>query len=320
MAAIVATIVTPSYNQAPYIRQTIRSVLEQRCPAVEHIVVDGGSNDGTVDILREYGSQFPDRFRWVSEPDHGQAHAFNKGLAMARGEYIGWQNSDDYYLPEAFTVPIAYLVDHPEVLAVYSGCELVNQHGIHMALAPIGPFEYRRLLMHCCISNQSAFIRKDVLLACGGLDLDLHYALDYDLWLRLGLLGPLVYLPGIRGAFRHLPDAKSAAGFARMAQETFEVVERVSADPALPIELRPTAEVALQRHRLVAVLAALVAKQRARATDLLRDALTVEPTLATRRGPGNSGYRSGSILKRKARSKFEPAYHLRPCTDLRAVP
>ena len=274
------SIITPSFNHAAYIRQTIESVLSQDYPDTEHIVVDGGSIDGTVEMLREYGERYPERFRWVSEPDQGQAHAFNKGLAMARGEFIGWQNSDDYYLPDAFAVPLRYLQAHPDVGAVYSGCELVSQHGMHMALASIGPFDYRRLLTHCCISNQSAFIRKDALLASGGLDMRLHYALDYDLWLRLGLTWQLVYLPGVRGAFRHLPSAKSAAGFARMAEEDFTVVERIAAHPSLPSELAPAAHAAVQRRRLIALFLETLRAGSERSASLLRDALDFDPTLA----------------------------------------
>ena len=274
------SVITPSYNQAPYICKTIESVLAQDHPSVEHIVIDGGSTDGTVEILRDYEERYPDRFRWLSERDHGQADAFNKGLAMARGEFVGWQNSDDYYLHNTFSGAIRCLRARAEVVAVYSGCELVNQYGTHMALASIKPFDYRSLLRYCCISNQAAFIRKDALLACGGLNVTLHYALDYDLWLRLGLIGPLVYLPGVRGAFRHLPSAKSAAGFTRMAEENYTVVEAAISHPAFPPELTSIAEGAVQHHRLIAVLAAVVDGRKERAADLLREAVDFDPTLA----------------------------------------
>src|SRR5438105_1254200 len=104
------SIVIPSFNHSQYIRRTIDSILRQPFKQVELIVVDGGSKDGTVDILCDYMTRFPDRFRFVSEPDDGQSDALNKGIAMARGEIIGWQNADDYYLPGAFEKPVSYLL------------------------------------------------------------------------------------------------------------------------------------------------------------------------------------------------------------------
>jgi hypothetical protein len=228
------SVITPSYNHGSYIRDTIESVLAQDYPHVEHIVVDGGSVDGTVEILREYGERYPDRFRWVSEPDKGQSDAFNKGLAMARGSFVGWQNSDDYYYPNVFGEAIQHLIDNPDVAAVYSECDQVNENGGVRSRFKGQPFDLGRLLQDNYIANQSAFIRTAVLRNVGGLPTDLHYVMDYDLWLRVSLRYRIDYVPGVRAAWRILPDAKSWAGKVHVLQELVAVIERVLSDPLLP--------------------------------------------------------------------------------------
>ena len=267
------SIITPSFNHASYIRQTIESVLAQDYPAVEHIVVDGGSTDGTVEILREYGARHPDRFRWVSEPDRGQSHAFNKGLAMACGEFIGWQNSDDYYYPNVFAEAIRYLMAHPEAAAVYSDLHVLDADG---SLVPQpwagGAFDLGRLLDNNFIANQTAFFRRDALVTLGGVDEDRHYAMDYDLYLRLGLRFRLTYLPGLRGVWRELPTVKTVAGLTKALTERVEIIEWVLKDPLLPANLvRPGME-AFERHVFSALLESLLAGEDMGAIAMVRRA------------------------------------------------
>ena len=119
------TIVTPSYNQGQFIRATIDSVLTQDYPAVEYLVVDGGSTDGTIDILRSYG----DRVRWTSGPDAGQTDAIHRGFAAATGKYIAWLNSDDVYLPGAISAAVAELEAHPGTGLLYGGAEFIDRDG-----------------------------------------------------------------------------------------------------------------------------------------------------------------------------------------------
>lgn len=178
------SIITPSYNQAAYIKQTIESVLRQDYPAIEHIVVDGGSTDGTQMILRQY-SQLGDRFRYISEPDRGQSHAINKGLKMARGEIIGWLNSDDTYYPQAVTKAVNSLVRNPEWAMVYGKGLHINEHNKILYKYPWVPFDRKKMFYHCIICQPTAFIRKHVMEEIGGVDEDLHFCMDYDLWLRI---------------------------------------------------------------------------------------------------------------------------------------
>lgn len=272
------SIITPSYNHAPYIRQTIDSVFAQDYLHVEQIVADGGSTDGTVEILKEYAARYPERFRWVSERDRGQSHAFNKGLAMARGEFIGWQNSDDYYLPNVFAEPIHYLLAHPNTSAVFGEVRMLDERtGKLVQQFPGGRFDYGRLLEDNYIPNQALFMRRSVLDACGGLDERLHYAMDYDLYLRLGVDHRVAYLPATRGIWRSTPNVKTVAGLIHALRERVAIVERAIQNPALSPELAARGRVAIQRHIFSALVEELVHGNDARAGDLLHTALRYDP-------------------------------------------
>src|SRR5262249_45140624 len=130
------SIVTPSFNQGRFIRETIESVLLQDYPNLEYMVIDGGSTDETVSILERYR----DRFFWVSEPDRGQAHAINKGWKRAKGDILAWLNSDDMYLPGAISNAARYLVDHPEIGLVYGDGYHVAEDGRMLSLYPTERF------------------------------------------------------------------------------------------------------------------------------------------------------------------------------------
>lgn len=181
------SIITPSYNQAAFIQQTIDSVWRQDYPAIEHIVVDGGSTDGTQTILKQYSQQLGDRFRYISEPDRGQSHAINKGLQMAKGEIIGWLNSDDTYFPQAVTKAVNSLTSHPDWAMVYGKGLHINEKNKIMYKYPWVPFDRKKMFYHCIICQPTAFIRKHVLEDVGGVDEDLHFCMDYDLWLRISV-------------------------------------------------------------------------------------------------------------------------------------
>ncbi len=251
------SVITPSYNHAHYIRQTIESVFNQGYSSVEHIVVDGGSTDGTVEILKECADRYPGRFRWISEPDQGQSDAFNKGLAMARGAVIGWQNSDDYYLPNAFAPSLDYLGQHPEVAVVYGDCKLVDEVGNVVDESLVGPFDLGRLFHACFVPNQTAFIRRDALVSVGGLDRDLHSVMDLDLFLKLALSHRFHYLPGLRAAYRLLSTAKISVGRLSGRLETISVVERILTDPLVPPQVAEQGRQALLFHLHDALIFAL---------------------------------------------------------------
>lgn len=176
------SIITPSLNQGKYIEETILSVLAQDYENVEYIVIDGGSTDGTLDILRKYDG----RLTWRSEPDNGQSHAVNKGLRLARGSIIGWLNSDDTYTENAVGEAVSFLKANPRHAMVYGEADIVNERGKRIGAYETEPFDLERLSKHCPICQPSAFIRAEVLAEAGGLDERLHYCMDMDLWIRIG--------------------------------------------------------------------------------------------------------------------------------------
>jgi GT2 family glycosyltransferase len=181
------SIITPSFNQGQFIRQTIESVLQQDYPHLEHIVVDGGSTDDTLAILEHY-SQLDTRFRFVAEPDRGQSHAINKGLALARGEIIGWLNSDDTYEAGAVMKAVKALQQHPDWGMVHGNAYVTNESNQKVAVFPFPPqlpVGARELFECCHICQPSAFIRKDVWEEVGGVDEKLNFCMDYDLWIRI---------------------------------------------------------------------------------------------------------------------------------------
>jgi glycosyltransferase involved in cell wall biosynthesis len=230
------TIVTPSFNQGQYIEATIRSVLAQDYPAIEYIVMDGGSTDGTLEILRRYG----DRLRWVSARDGGQADAINRGWRSGDGEILAWLNSDDVYLPGAVSAAVAALHQHPAALGVYGDCDYIDEHGRLIDTHPTGPFDYPALVRSLItpVPQPATFLRRDAVAAIGYLDEELSMVLDLDLWLRLGLRGPLVYLPRRLAHFREHASSKTVARQALAAPEILAIYRRLFARPDLPPAIR----------------------------------------------------------------------------------
>lgn len=178
------SIITPSFNQAAYIQETILSVKMQDYPYIEHIVIDGGSTDGTQDIL-EYYKSLGGQFRYISEPDRGQSDAINKGLKMAKGEIIGWLNSDDTYLEGAVSEAVNALKEHENWAMVYGNAYHTNENSKILNSYPIKPFDRRELFHFCIICQPAAFIRKNIFEIVGGVDVTLDHCMDYDLWMRI---------------------------------------------------------------------------------------------------------------------------------------
>jgi len=218
------SIVTPSFGQAEFIGETIESVASQGYEHFEHLVVDGGSTDGTVAALGEYPN-----LQWVSEPDHGQAHAINKGLLAARGDILAYINSDDFYLPGAFEHVAKIFNDNPDVGMVVGGCDCVDQNS-----NKIGHYRARfdsveDLIRYwgwddwVCIPQPSTFWRRSVLEQVGLFDLDRHMALDYDMWLRIVQVTKVRTTDRTLAAFRLAPDTKTVSRTHEMYLEEFEV-------------------------------------------------------------------------------------------------
>lgn len=219
------SIITPSYNHAQFIDATIRSVVEQDYPNLEYIIIDGGSTDGSQEIIRSWAERFPARLvYWVSEPDRGQTDAINKGFSRARGEILAWLNSDDTYQPEAVSRAAQYLIEHPKVGLVYGDANLIDQAGEIIGKFPARQTDYRRLRRgYVHIPQQAAFFRTDLWHKVGPLDPTFYFAMDYDLWVRLASQAPIHYVAQPWANFRLHSQGKSVVADDRCWPEMLRV-------------------------------------------------------------------------------------------------
>jgi glycosyltransferase involved in cell wall biosynthesis len=245
------SILTPSYNQAAFLEETIRSVLEQDYPHIEYLIVDGGSTDGSVEIIRHYAetgltTSTPNGRRvdwWVSEPDRGQTDALNKGFAHARGEILAWLNSDDTYLPGAVSEAVEFLTTHPDVAMVYADANLIDEHGAVLGRFPARQTDLRRMLRGSVhIPQQTTFFWARHWRQVGPLDPSFQFAMDYDLWVRLAKFGPLTYHPRLWANFRLHGQGKSTTLDDRCYPEMLRVYRRtVQPRPAWRWAISPLA-------------------------------------------------------------------------------
>lgn len=224
------SIVTPSYNQAPYLKQTIRSVLGQDYPHIEYIVVDGGSTDSSVDVIEKYADRLA---YWISEKDSGQAEAINKGFARANGEIVTWLNSDDYYMLNTISVVVRCFEQHPDVVMVYGDMLAVDGDGRTLNVLKYKQLSLEDLLCFQILGQPSVFFRRSALEKVGLLDTTFHFMLDHHLWIRLAQQGRILHVPQIWSAARYHAGAKNRARAAEFGQEAFRVLDWAKRQPAL---------------------------------------------------------------------------------------
>lgn len=221
------TIVTPSYNQADYLERTMLSVLNQDYPNIEYIVIDGGSTDGSIDIIKKYEDRLS---YWISEPDTGQSNAINKGFKNATGEIFNWLNSDDLLMPSATTIAVHYLTSHPEYGMVYGDRLVVDENDQVLSCIELPSFRRSLLQFGRFLPQETSFFRRDLWRRANGLNENLHISMDRDLWLRFVKLGTLYHIPFILGSWRQHADAKSFLAFGPQHASGKECQEKASVE------------------------------------------------------------------------------------------
>jgi len=230
------SIITPCYNQALYLEETIQSVLKQDYPHIEYIVLDDGSTDNTREILSHYTG----RIVWESHPNMGEARTVNKGLTMAEGDILAVVNSDDPLRPSAVSSAVEFLQAHPDVLVAYPDWDLIGPDGEVIQHIQVNEYDFFHMLRrHHCTVGPGAFIRRTALDLVGGRDPQFQYVSDFDFWLRLGLHGRFARIPLTLATFRKHPgSATESRKSKQMAEEHVRVVEKLYSTQNLPEEVR----------------------------------------------------------------------------------
>lgn len=228
--APLVSVIVPSFNQGRFLGATLDSLLSQDYPSLETLVIDGGSTDGSLDIIRRYDSRLS---RWISEPDAGQADAINKGLRVATGDIVAWLNSDDLYLPGAISEAVRALQEHPEAVMVHADGVLIDDDSNLLDWHRYHQYGLLDLLCFDVLLQPTVFIRRNALEKAGLLREDFHLILDHELWIRLAAQGPLLHVPSYWAAERTHPQAKTIAAAAEFVAEARRLTEEAKASPAL---------------------------------------------------------------------------------------
>lgn len=200
------TIVTPSYNQAEFLEKTILSVINQDYPNLEYIVIDGGSTDNSVDIIKKYQDKID---YWVSEKDNGQSHAINKGFAKATGQIFNWLNSDDLLLPGAIRIAVDYLTQNPDIKMVYGDRIVIGTDGRLLRAVEKPRYLKKYSFLNARIPQETTFFTRDLYESVEGLNEDLHLVMDTDLWKKFKSKTDFIHIPFYLGAYREHITSKS---------------------------------------------------------------------------------------------------------------
>ena len=221
------SIVTPSYHQGGFLRRTIDSVLSQDYPRIEYLVFDGGSRDDSVDILRSFG----DRFFWRSQRDRGQTDAINQGLQRSRGDILAYLNSDDVLLPGAVTAVVEHFRKNSDWDLLYGNAYHIDEHDGLLGEYPTAPYDFARLLQSCCICQPAAFWRRRIADRIGPFDDSLHFAMDYEYWMRIDRAGGvLVHVPDFLACSRLYAETKTLSARMQVYHEILDVSRRHASD------------------------------------------------------------------------------------------
>jgi glycosyltransferase involved in cell wall biosynthesis len=259
MTEPLVSVVVPAMNRANYIGATIDTILRQDYPHIECIVMDGGSRDGTVDILRRYGNKVD----WISEPDRGQADAIDRGLRKSKGVICAWLNADDiWWGSNAISQVVAEFAKHPEVDVIYGDCAAIDAKGDRFGDSYVVPgWDLRYAIEQAdhCIPQPSAFIRRAAFERVGFLNTSLIF-MDRDLWLRIGLAGKIHYMPVCLSAAR-THENHWHRKYRQAAEEWIATSERILDDPALPKDIGVRRSVAMANACLRAMQYAWIGRR-----------------------------------------------------------
>ena len=220
------SIITPSYNQGRFIRETIESVLSQDYDNIEYIVVDGLSTDGSLDIIKEYQEQLT----YISEKDHGQSDAINKGFKMAHGDIVAWLNSDDVYEPHCISRAVEEFQKNDKLGLVYGDGYIIDADSNKLKVFEYTEeFDYWKLVNFWdYIMQPATFFKRETLQKVGYLDVNLHYCMDWDLWIKLAAVSEVKYIPELLACSREYGDTKTSTGGDKRLKEIIGLLQKYS--------------------------------------------------------------------------------------------
>jgi len=224
------TIITPSYNQAEFLRYTIESVLNQDYPSIEYIIIDGGSTDGSQEIIKSYSDRLT---WWISEPDQGQADAINKGFKRAKGEIVAWLNSDDMYLPGTVSQVVKVFQNNPDVGMIYGDAVSSDKDGRLLNELRFDSWHLEEFLEFNIICQPAVFMKRSILEKSGLLDLSYHFFLDHQLWIRIARETNLLHHPHVWAVSRYHDQAKNITMSAQAGEEAYRILNWAKAEPDL---------------------------------------------------------------------------------------